>query len=102
MHRVWERKRRIYYRYRAFRKIAPYPGGGTFWAVPYSIVRCESGGSWSAYNPSGALGPYQLLGHGAPWPVRGWHDKMEHHRIAGALYRAYGTSPWTASAACWG
>lgn len=99
---IWAGEKLRYGRYRAFREIAPYPGGGTYWAVPYPIVRCESGGSWSAYNPSGAEGPYQLLGHGQPWPVTSWHDKMEHHRIAGALYAEYGTAPWLSSESCWG
>lgn len=99
---IWSSARKRYGRYSVFRHVAPYAGGGSFWAIPYAIVRCESGGSWSAYNPSGAEGPYQLLGHGAPWPVRSWRDKMAHHRIARALYRESGTSPWAASASCWG
>ncbi len=31
------------------------------WAIPTYIVMCESGGSWTAYNASGASGPYQLM-----------------------------------------
>lgn len=33
------------------------------WAIPEYIVACETGGtfSWTAYNPSGASGPYQLM-----------------------------------------
>jgi hypothetical protein len=44
--------------------ITPYYGGGQCWAIPYDIVLCESGGSLTAQNPSGAYGAYQLLGHG--------------------------------------
>lgn len=70
-----------------YRALTPYPGPGrTRWAIPYSIVACESGGSWAAANPSGAVGPYQLLGWGAPWPVGGMHDKMAHHRIASQVW----------------
>lgn len=76
--------------------LTPYPGpNGTRWAIPWSIVACESGGSWSAANPSGAIGPYQLLGHGAPWPVTSESDKMAHHRIASALWAGgAGRSAW--------
>ena len=77
-------------------ELTPYPGpNGTHWAIPYSIVACESGGSWTAANPSGAIGPYQLLGHGAPWPVTSEADKLAHHRIAAALWNGgAGRSNW--------
>ena len=43
----------------------PYEGGGQCWAIPYDIVACESGGSYTSQNSSsGAYGAYQLLGHG--------------------------------------
>lgn len=37
----------------------PYNG----WAIPEYIVACETGGtfSWTAYNASGASGPYQIM-----------------------------------------
>lgn len=31
------------------------------WEIPAYIVMCESGGSWTAENTSGAGGPYQLM-----------------------------------------
>jgi len=31
------------------------------WAIPEAIVMCESGGSYSARNPSGAYGAYQIM-----------------------------------------
>ena len=37
------------------------PAGGDVWAIPTYIVMCESGGSWTAENLSGAAGPYQLM-----------------------------------------
>lgn len=89
MRKTWQRDRKAYGRYRALRLIAPYPGGGTWWAIPYYIVYCESGtsGLWSAYNPSGAAGAYQIMAeHDRPFPVTSWADKMAHHRIAAALY----------------
>lgn len=104
MRKHWKRERGSYGRYRALRLIAPYPGNGEWWSVPWPIVRCESlsSGLWSAANSSGAEGPYQLLGHGQPWPVTSWHDKMEHHRIAAELYAESGTAPWVSSEPCWG
>jgi len=87
-----------------YRALTPYTGGGARWAIPYPIVYCESGtsGLWKAANPSGAQGPYQLLGHGQPWPVDSMADKMEHHEIARGFYVDLGTGPWVASIACWG
>jgi hypothetical protein len=65
------------------------------WAIPEYIVMCESGGSWSAANPSGAIGPYQLLNKGAVWPVVTKADKLEHHRIASDLWAGgAGASHW--------
>lgn len=65
------------------------------WAIDPGIVECESHGSWSAYNPSGAEGPYQLLGWGAPWPVRSWRDMAAHHLIAARVWAGgAGRSNW--------
>ena len=85
--KVRENKKKRFYRYRSLRKIAPYNCGGhwSWWAKPCYVIACESHFSWSAANPSGAVGPYQLLGWGAPFPVRSWKDKMAHHRIAASL-----------------
>lgn len=105
-----ERYHQRYKRQRAARALAarraarlPFVGGGRRWAIPWPIVRCESGGSWSAHNPtSPARGPYQLLGHGEPWPASTPRARRAHHRIAAALYRRGGTGPWLASKHCWG
>jgi hypothetical protein len=77
-------------------EVTPYPGpGDSYWAIPASIVACESGYSWRAANPSGAVGPYQLLGWGAPFPVHGFADRLAHHRIASRLYAGgAGRSQW--------
>ena len=68
--------------------VTPFSGpDGTRWAIPWRGVYCESKGSWSAYNSSGAAGPYQIMSmHGRPWPVRTMRDKMKHHRIAARLW----------------
>lgn len=99
---LWREARREFYRHR--RKMLsdwcapnPAPDGGGCWVIPEWCVFAESGGSWTADNPtSDARGPYQLLGHGEPWPVTTRAQAMEHHRIAGALYAAGGLGPWVA------
>lgn len=85
-----------YGRYRAFRLIAPYPGLGSWWAIPAYVVACESGGSWTAYNPSGAAGPYQMMPEwGAPFPADTWQEKMANHRAAADLWAGgAGSSNW--------
>lgn len=84
-------------RYRTLRSVTNYNCGGrwSWWAIECYIISCESGFSWGAANPSGAVGPYQLLGWGAPFPVSGWSDKMRHHRIANSLWGGPGDSDWT-------
>lgn len=75
----------------------PAPDGGGCWVIPEWCVQAESGGSWTADNPSSdARGPYQLLGHGEPWPVVTRAQAMEHHRIAADLYASQGLGPWVA------
>ncbi len=80
-------EKRVFYRYRGLRRVAGYNCGGrwSWWSIPCYIIECESHFSWSAANSSGAVGPYQLLGWGAPFPVNSWRDKMSHHRIAASL-----------------
>jgi muramidase (phage lysozyme) len=68
--------------------------------VPASIVQCESGGNYSAVNPSsGAGGAYQILpstwhaygGQGLPQDA----SPAEQDRIAGEIYARQGGSAWT-------
>lgn len=84
--------------YREYRQLTPYrcqSGKYGTWAIPCSIIECESHFSWGAYNPSGASGPYQLLGWGAPMPANTWARKLEHHRIAAGLWSGgAGRSHW--------
>lgn len=77
----------------------PAPDGGGCWEIPVACVMAESGGSWTAENPSSpARGPYQLLGHGEPWPVTTYKQAMAHHRIAEDLRASQGMEPWVAPA----
>jgi hypothetical protein len=90
------RYRRAHARRAAVARVTPYPGPvGTRWAIPYAIVACESGGSWSAANPSGAIGPYQLLGWGAPWPANTAAARLRHHQLAAMVWAGgAGRSNW--------
>jgi septal ring factor EnvC (AmiA/AmiB activator) len=72
--------------------------GGPY-AIPAYIVMCESGGNYSALNPSsGAGGAYQILpstwalygGQGAPQDA----SKAEQDRIAAEIWADSGASAW--------
>jgi peptidoglycan hydrolase CwlO-like protein len=72
--------------------------GGPY-AIPTYIVMCESGGNYSALNPSsGAGGAYQILpstweaygGKGEPQNA----SKAEQDRIAGEIWEDSGPSAW--------
>jgi len=69
------------------------------WAIPAAIVMCESGGNFSALNPSsGAGGAYQILpstwkaygGKGLPHQA----PPAEQHRIAAMIWADSGPSAW--------
>jgi peptidoglycan hydrolase-like protein with peptidoglycan-binding domain len=73
-------------------------GGG--YTVPSSIVQCESGGNYSAVNPStGAGGAYQILpstwsaygGQGLPQDA----SPAQQGQIAAEIYAHQGPSAWT-------
>jgi len=72
------------------------------YTIPASIVQCESGGSYSAVNPtSGAGGAYQILpstwqaygGQGLPEDA----SPAEQDAIAAKIWAAQGPSAWTCS-----
>jgi septal ring factor EnvC (AmiA/AmiB activator) len=72
--------------------------GGPY-AIPTYIVMCESGGNYSALNPSsGAGGAYQILP--STWELYGGHGepqnapKAEQDRIAGEIWADSGPSAW--------
>ncbi len=80
----------------ALKEVADWVGD---YAIPSSIVMCESGGSYSAVNPSsGAGGAYQILpstwdlygGEGAPHEA----PKAEQDRIAAEIWADSGGSAW--------
>lgn len=74
-------------------------GAGNY-SIPSGIVECESGGDYSAVNPStGAGGAYQILpstwqaygGQGLPEDA----SPAEQNQIAGEIYANQGPSAWT-------
>ena len=77
---------------------APTSSEGGY-SIPSYIVECESGGDYSARNPSGAGGAYQIMpetwagygGEGDPASA----SKAEQDRIAAKIYAAEGSDPWT-------
>lgn len=106
--KVWQRHVKRYFEHKAHKEeerrkqaeidaLTPYDcGSAGRWAIPCYIVECESGYSWSAYNPSGAAGPYQIMPMwGRPWPIYSDYDKAEHHRIAASIWNGgAGASNW--------
>jgi Transglycosylase-like domain len=74
-----------------------YYGGG--YSIPGYIVQCESGGSWTAVNPSsGAGGAYQILP--SSWAAYGGTGLPENATpaqqslIAARIYASVGASAW--------
>jgi hypothetical protein len=72
--------------------------GGPF-SIPAYIVMCESGGNYSALNPSsGAGGAYQILP--STWQLYGGQGepqdapKAEQDRIAAEIWADSGSSAW--------
>ena len=69
------------------------------YSIPSYIVECESGGDYSARNPSGAGGAYQMMpetfhaygGSGDPASA----SKAEQDRVAARIYEAEGSAPWS-------
>lgn len=83
--------------YKDYREVTPFHchrGMDGYYAIPCTIIECESGFNWWAYNPSGASWIYQLLGWGAPAPVN-FRAKVANHRIAARVYAGgAGRSNW--------
>ncbi|MGH2952415.1 MAG: transglycosylase family protein [Solirubrobacterales bacterium] len=69
------------------------------WAIPESIVMCESGGNFDAVNPSsGAGGAYQILP--STWELYGGEGDPEdaspeqQHQIASQIWADSGSGAW--------
>lgn len=69
-----------------------YSSGG--YSIPSYIVECESGGDYTAQNPSGAYGAYQIMpgtssAYGCDMSTPAGQDEC-----AARIYEAEGSSPW--------
>lgn len=89
MKHIWRRDQRAFYDHRKRKlwrvRVTPFYYGGHYWAVPYPIALCESGGDYFV-GPSGAYG---LI---PPFPQ--WLSPREQDRIAHRLYLEQGEGPW--------
>lgn len=100
----WRKDKRAFYDHREYKlkqrerlRYLPYAcGGGTRSAIPCSIMWCESGGSYTAQNPtSTARGKYQMIDSTyAEWCVTCDWSRLDQDRAAYNLYVAAGGSPW--------
>ena len=91
-----DRLERRFAEYREMRQLTPYYGGGAWWAIPWYVVACESGGDWGARNASsGASGPYQMLPSTYSSVCRScdW-SKLDQHYAAGRVWDRSGGSEW--------
>lgn len=67
------------------------------WAIPTYIVMCESGGSWTALNASGASGPYQLMPEHFGGELAMNQSRAAQHAKAAELWNGgRGRSNWAA------
>jgi hypothetical protein len=107
--RIWRKTREGYFDRRRLElwraKVTPYDcGGGTRSAIKCSIMWCESGGSYTARNPSSSAGgKYQVLD--TTWAAYGGRPYADSHpaavappaeqdRIAAAIWADVGASAW--------
>lgn len=73
--------------------------GGPY-SIPTYIVMCESGGDYSAFNPSsGAAGAYQIIpstweAYGGEGPSAHLASKAEQDRVAALIWADVGASAW--------
>lgn len=78
------------------RQVEPVLDG---YAIPRSVVMCESGGNYGAVGPGGAGGAYQIMpetwqaygGQGSPQDA----SRAEQDRVAAQIWADSGPSAWT-------
>lgn len=64
------------------------------YAIPEYIVECESGGDYSAQNPSGAYGAYQIMPGTASAYGCDLSTPAGQDACAAEIYATEGASPW--------
>lgn len=65
------------------------------YSIPEYIVQCESGGDYSASNPSGAYGAYQIMPGTAAAYGCDLSTPAGQDACAAEIYAAEGASPWS-------
>ena len=71
----------------------PTTGSGSY-SIPEYIVQCESGGDYSAQNPSGAYGAYQIMPETAAAYGCDLSTPAGQDACAAEIYSDVGTSAW--------
>jgi hypothetical protein len=99
-HRVTPRRHRVAARHTHARHVRHAMPRSHGFSIPASIVMCESGGNYSAVNPSsGAGGAYQILP--STWAAHGGTGlpqnapPAEQDAIAAKIYASGGPSQWS-------
>ncbi len=94
----WATAKHAFYKHRRVQlwriRVTPYLGGGGWWALPYSIVVCESGGNYHF-----TYGAYSILdpawhAWGGKTTHAGEASKREQDRVAHYGWSHYGEGPW--------
>lgn len=70
-------------------------GTSSGYAIPDYIVQCESGGDYSAQNPSGAYGAYQIMPSTAASYGCDLSTPAGQDACAAEIYATEGASPWS-------
>jgi hypothetical protein len=98
----WQAAQGVYFAHRhaerVRRAITPFYGGGHWWALPYALVICESGGIYTQ-----TYGAYSILDPAwYSWGGRTAHageaSPTEQDRVAHYGYSRYGEGPWECKA----
>jgi hypothetical protein len=74
---------------------APVSTGGGSYSIPEYIVQCESGGSYTASNPSGAYGAYQIMPYTAENYGCDLSTPAGQDACAAEIYADVGSSAWS-------
>jgi hypothetical protein len=94
----WRYLQATYFKYRQVElwriRVTPFPGGGRWWALPYLLVVCESGASYSQ-----TYGAYSILDPawhewGGQTAHAGEASKREQDRVAHVGWQLYGEGAW--------
>jgi hypothetical protein len=98
MRHRWRADQAAYYEHRADmlyrQRVTPFYGGGNWWAIPYAMVICESGGNYGF-----TYGAYSILDPawqewGGQTAHAGEASAAEQDRVAAVGWDLYGEGAW--------